>query len=215
MRVVVAEDSPLLRAGIVRVLESAGLEVVAEAGDADDLIRKVRAHKPDVAVVDIRMPPRGEDDGLVAAELLRGEMPQIGVLVLSQYVEEHYAQRLLGTGAEGAGYLLKDRVADPDRFVESVRRVGNGGSALDPEVVAMMLGRKTGSGGPVDSLTDRETDVLSRMAEGRTNRAISAELFLSERAVERHVTGIFEKLGLTNTGEDHRRVLAVLAWMDR
>lgn len=215
MRVVVAEDAPLLRAGIVRVLESAGLEVVAEAGDAEDLVRKVRAHKPDVAVVDIRMPPKGEDDGLVAAELLRTELPQLGVLVLSQYVEEHYAQRLLGSGAEGAGYLLKDRVADPDRFVDSVRRVANGGSALDPEVVAMMLGRKTGSGGPLDSLTDRETDVLSRMAEGRTNRAISAELFLSERAVERHVTGIFEKLGLTNTGEDHRRVLAVLAWMDR
>ena len=215
MRVVVAEDSPLLRAGIVRVLESADMEVVAEAGDADDLVRKVRAHKPDVAVVDIRMPPRGEDDGLVAAELLRAEMPQVGLLVLSQYVEEHYAQRLLSSGAEGAGYLLKDRVADPDRFVESVRRVANGGSALDPEVVAMMLGRKTGKGGPLDSLTERETEVLSRMAEGRTNRAISGELFLSERAVERHVTGIFEKLSLTNTGEDHRRVLAVLAWMDR
>ncbi len=215
MRVVVAEDSPLLRAGIVRVLESADFEVVAEAGDADDLVRKVRAHKPDVAVVDIRMPPKGEDDGLAAAELLRGELPGLSVLVLSQYVEEHYAQRLLGSGAEGAGYLLKDRVADPDRFVESVRRVGNGGSALDPEVVSLMLGRKTGSGGPLDSLTERETEVLSRMAEGRTNRAISGELFLSERAVERHVTGIFEKLGLTNTGEDHRRVLAVLAWLDR
>lgn len=214
MRVVVAEDSPLLRAGIVRVLESADIEVVAEAGDADDLIRKVRAHKPDLAVVDIRMPPKGEDDGLAAAELLRAELPHIGMLVLSQYVEEHYAQRLLAAGAEGAGYLLKDRVADPDRFVESVRRVGNGGSVLDPEVVALMLGR-SGNAGPLAALTERETEVLSRMAEGRTNRAISGELFLSERAVERHVTGIFEKLGLTNTGEDHRRVLAVLAWMDR
>ncbi len=214
MRVVVAEDAPLLRAGIVRVLESGGIEVVAEAGDADDLLRKVRAHKPDVAVVDIRMPPRGEDDGLAAAEILRAELPHIGMLVLSQYVEEHYAQRLLASGAEGAGYLLKDRVADPDRFIEAVRRVGNGGSVLDPEVVSLMLGRKS-SDGPLASLTDRETEVLQRMAEGRTNRAISGELFLSERAVERHVTGIFEKLGLTNTGSDHRRVLAVLAWMDR
>ena len=214
MRVVVAEDSTLLRAGIVRVLESARIEVVGEAADADDLLRKVRAHKPDVAVVDIRMPPKGEDDGLAAAEVLRAELPAIGVLVLSQYVEEHYAQRLLAAGAEGAGYLLKDRIADPDRFVEAVRRVGNGGSVLDPEVVALMLGRKAGDG-PLASLTERETDVLQRMAEGRTNRAISGELFLSERAVERHVTGIFEKLGLTNTGADHRRVLAVLAWMDR
>jgi DNA-binding NarL/FixJ family response regulator len=214
MRVVVAEDSPLLRAGIVRVLESADIEVVAEAGDADDLLRKVRAHKPDLAVVDIRMPPKGEDDGLAAAEVLRAELPGIGMLVLSQYVEEHYAQRLLAGGAEGAGYLLKDRVADPDRFIESVRRVANGGSVLDPEVVSLMLGRKGGDG-PLASLTERETEVLQRMAEGRTNRAISGELYLSERAVERHVTGIFEKLGLTNTGEDHRRVLAVLAWMDR
>jgi DNA-binding NarL/FixJ family response regulator len=203
-----------LRAGIVRVLESAGIEVVAEAGDADDLLRKVRAHKPDLAVVDIRMPPKGEDDGLAAAEILRAEFPGIGMLVLSQYVEEHYAQRLLASGAEGAGYLLKDRVADPERFIESVRRVANGGSVLDPEVVSLMLGRKGGDG-PLASLTERETEVLQRMAEGRTNRAISGELFLSERAVERHVTGIFEKLGLTNTGEDHRRVLAVLAWMDR
>lgn len=215
MRVLVAEDSPLLRAGIVRVLESADIEVVAEAADADELVRKARAHKPDVAVVDIRMPPKGEDDGLAAAELLRGERPELAVLVLSQYVEEHYAQRLLGSGAERAGYLLKDRVADPERFVESVRRVANGGSVLDPEVVSLMLGRKSGTDGPLSSLTERETEVLSKMAEGRTNRAISAEMFLSERAVERHVTGIFEKLGLTNTGEDHRRVLAVLAWLDR
>jgi DNA-binding NarL/FixJ family response regulator len=214
MRVVVAEDSPLLRKGIVRVLQDAEIEVVGEAGDADELLRKVRAHKPDLAIVDIRMPPRGEDDGLVAAETLRGEMPELAVLVLSQYVEEHYAQRLLASGAEGAGYLLKDRVADPDRFVESVKRVANGGSVLDPEVVAQMLGRK-GSDGPVANLTERETEVLQRMAEGRTNRAISQELFLSERAVERHITGIFDKLGLTNTGDDHRRVLAVLAWMDR
>lgn len=214
MRVVVAEDSLLLRAGIVRVLQAASMEVVAEAGDADDLLRKVRAHRPDVAIVDIRMPPRGEDDGLVAAETLRAELPEVGMLVLSQYVEEHYAQRLLAAGAEGAGYLLKDRVADPDRFVEGVRRVANGGSVLDPEVVGLMLGRR-GVGGPLDALTPREADVLQRMAEGRTNRAISAELFFSERAVERHVTAIFEKLGLTNTGEDHRRVLAVLAWVNR
>lgn len=153
MRVLVAEDSPLLRAGIVRVLDSAdGIEVVAEAADADELIRKTRAHKPDVAVVDIRMPPKGEDDGLAAAELLRSEMPDLGVLVLSQYVEEHYAQRLLSAGAERAGYLLKDRVADPDRFVESVRRVANGGSVLDPEVVALMLGRKSGADGPLAAL---------------------------------------------------------------
>ena len=211
MRVVIGEDSVLLRAGVARLLEDAGLEVVAQAADAEDLVRKVRAHKPDVAVVDIRMPPGNADDGLRAARELRAELPQIGVLVLSQYAEEHYVTELLQDGAEGVGYLLKERIADVDRFVDSVRRVAEGGSALDPEIVALMMGRR--EGGPLDALTDREREVLGLMAEGRTNRGIAGELFVSERAVERHVTAIFVKLGLPAGAGDHRRVLAVLAYL--
>jgi DNA-binding NarL/FixJ family response regulator len=211
MRVVIGEDSVLLRAGVARLLEDAGMEVVAQAADAEDLLRKVRAHKPDVAVVDIRMPPGNADDGLRAAREMRSELPGVGVLVLSQYAEEHYVAQLLQDGAEGVGYLLKERIADVDRFVDSVRRVADGGSALDPEIVALMMGRR--EGGPLDALTERELEVLGLMAEGRTNRGIAGELYVSERAVERHVTAIFGKLGLPTGAADHRRVLAVLAYL--
>jgi len=212
MRVVIGEDSVLLRAGVARLLQDAGIEVVGQAADADDLLRKVRAHRPDVAVVDIRMPPGNADDGLRAARAMRAELPDIGVLVLSQYAEEHYVTELLQDGAEGVGYLLKERIADVERFVDSVRRVAEGGSALDPEIVALMMGRR--EGGPLASLTEREREVLALMAEGRTNRGIAGELFVSERAVERHVTAIFGKLGLPAGAGDHRRVLAVLAYLD-
>ena len=212
MRVVIGEDTVLLRAGVARLLEDAGMEVVGQAADAEDLLRKVRAHKPDVAIVDIRMPPGNADDGLRAAQQMRGELPEVGVLVLSQYAEEHYVTQLLQGGAEGVGYLLKERIADVDRFVDSVRRVAEGGSALDPEIVALMMGRR--EGGPLDSLTEREREVLGLMAEGKTNRGIAGELFVSERAVERHVTAIFGKLGLPSGAGDHRRVLAVLAYLD-
>jgi DNA-binding NarL/FixJ family response regulator len=212
VRVVIADDSVLLREGAVRILEEAGIEVVGQAGDAEDLLRKVRAHRPDVAIVDIRMPPTNVDEGLVAAETLRAELPEVGVLVLSQYVEESYAQRLMANGAEGVGYLLKDRVADLDRFVDGVRRVAEGGSVLDPEVVSQMLGQRRPDG-PLQTLTPREREVLEAMAEGQTNRAISDALGVTERAVERHVTAIFEKLGLSAGDGGHRRVLAVLAYL--
>jgi len=212
MRIVIAEDSVLLRRGAVRLLEDAGFEVVGEAGDGEDLLRKVRAHKPDVVVVDIRMPPTHVDEGLQAAAVIRRELPEIGVLMLSQYVEEHYVTSLMEHGAEGVGYLLKDRVADVERFTDAIRQVGAGGSVLDPEVVAHMLGRRT-KDQPVDDLTDREREVLGLMAEGKTNRAIAETMFVSERAVERHVTSIFVKLGLPTTDQDHRRVLAVLAYL--
>jgi DNA-binding NarL/FixJ family response regulator len=211
MHVVVAEDTVLLREGIVRLLTEAGLEVVAQAGDAEDLLRKVRAHRPEVAVVDIRMPPGNADDGLQAAKLIRAELPETGVLVLSQYADEHYAMQLLADGAEGVGYLLKDRVGDVDAFVDAVRRVASGGSALDPEVVARMVGHRRDD--PLESLTPREREVLELMAQGFSNKAICDQLFLSERAVERHITGVLSKLGIPATGQEHRRVLAVLAYL--
>jgi DNA-binding NarL/FixJ family response regulator len=212
VRVVVAEDSVLLREGIVRLLEEAGFEVVGQAGDAEDLVRKVSAHKPEVAVVDIRMPPTSTDDGLRAALEIRRNLPGTGVLVLSQYVEEGYALDLVDDRADGTGYLLKDRVADVDRFVEAVRRVGEGGSVLDPEVVATLLGRRRRDD-PLAELTEREREVLALMAEGRSNRAIAEELVVTERAVEKHVTSIFSKLDLSPAPEDHRRVLAVLTFL--
>ena len=212
MRLVVADDAVLLREGAVRLLEEAGFDVVAQAGDADDLLRKVRAHKPDVAIIDVRMPPENADDGLRAALTIRDELPDTGILLLSQYVEDRYLGELLAGGAEGVGYLLKDRIAEVERLTDAVERVGEGGSVLDPEVVAQMLGRSREKG-PLDELTDREREVLGLMAEGRTNRAIAAELFISERAVERHVTSIFSKLDLVPTEEDHRRVLAVLTYL--
>ncbi len=209
MRVVLADDQPLLRAGIARLLEDAGMDVVAQAADAEDLLRKVGAHKPDVAVVDVRMPPSHTDEGLRAAAEIRKRFPDVGVLVLSQYVEEAYALDLFADGADGLGYLLKDRVADLDRFVDSVRRVGEGGPALDPEVVARLLGRRRVED-PLEALTPREREVLGLMAEGRSNSGIAEHLVVTERAVEKHVTSIFTKLGLAPVPEDHRRVLAVL-----
>jgi DNA-binding NarL/FixJ family response regulator len=212
MRVVVAEDSVLLREGVVRLLEEAEFDVVAQAGDADDLLRKVAAHKPDVAIVDVRMPPTNTDDGLRAAQKIRADHPNTGVLVLSQYVEEGYALELLAENAEGVGYLLKDRIADIERFTDSVRRVAEGGSALDPEVVAQLLGRRRRED-PLEALTPREREVLGLMAEGRSNNAIAEQLVVTERAVEKHVTSIFSKLRLPSASEDHRRVLAVLAYL--
>jgi len=211
-RVVVAEDSVLLREGIVRLLEEAGCEVVGQAGDADELVRKAWAHKPDVAVVDVRMPPTLTDDGLRAALEIRRRLPDIGVLVLSQYVAEDLAAELLGDNAKGTGYLLKDRVADVETFLDAFARVADGGSALDPEVVAAMLGRRRRND-PLADLTPREHEVLALMAEGRSNRAIAERLVVTERAVENHVTGIFGKLNLSPAPEDHRRVLAVLTFV--
>jgi DNA-binding NarL/FixJ family response regulator len=202
----------LLREGIVRLLSESDLEVVGQAGDAEDLLRKVGAHKPDVVIADIRMPPDNTDDGLRAAIEIRDRHPGIGVLVLSAYVEEAYALELVSDDASGIGYLLKDRVADVDGFVDSVRRVGNGGSALDPEVVSRLLGRTTRTD-PLGELTDREREVLELMAEGRSNKAIAAALVITARAVEKHVTSIFGKLNLEPTDEDHRRVLAVLTFL--
>lgn len=214
MRVVVADDSALLREGVVRLLEEAGLEVVGQAADAEELLRKVRAHKPDVAVVDVRMPPTHTDEGLRAAREIRDELPEVSVLVLSQYVELAYARELLAESAEGLGYLLKDRVTDIDALADAVRRVGGGGSVLDPEVVSHMLGRARRDD-PLAELTPREREVLGLMAEGRSNAAIASELVVTERAVEKHVTGIFGKLDLPASSEDHRRVLAVLRFLDK
>jgi DNA-binding NarL/FixJ family response regulator len=212
VRAVIAEDSVLLREGLTRLLTEAGIDVVGQAGDADDLLRKTRAHKPDVVITDIKMPPGQSDEGLRAAQVIRSELPDIGVLVLSQYVEEGYAMELLGENAEGVGYLLKDRIADVDRFLDAVRRVAEGGSALDPEVVSHMLGRRRRED-PLDELTPREREVLGLMAEGRSNHAIAEQLVVTERAVEKHVTSIFGKLGFRSQPDDHRRVLAVLAYV--
>jgi DNA-binding NarL/FixJ family response regulator len=212
MRVVLADDQMLLREGVARLLEDAGMEVVAQAGDAEDLLRKVGAHKPDVAIVDVRMPPTHTDEGLRAAATIRERHPDVGVLVLSGVVEEALAMELFADGADGLGYLLKDRVADLDRFVESVRRVGEGGSALDPEVVGRLLGRRRRED-PLAALTPREREVLGLISEGRSNAGIAEHLVVSERAVEKHVTSIFTKLGLQPGPETHRRVLAVLTFM--
>jgi DNA-binding NarL/FixJ family response regulator len=213
MRVVIAEDSVLLREGLARLLGENDIEVVAQAGDGEDLLRKARAHKPDVAIVDVRMPPGHSDEGIRAAREIRSELPETGVLVLSQDVEEAYARELLASDASGIGYLLKDRVADVEGFVEAVRRVADGGSALDPQVVSTMLGR-AGGDDPLDALTAREREVLELMAEGRSNAAVAERLVVTERAVEKHVTSIFAKLDLPPTPDDHRRVLAVLRYLD-
>lgn len=213
MRVIVAEDSVLLREGVVRLLQESGHEVVAQAGDSEELMRKVRAHKPDLAVVDVRMPPTQTDEGLRAAKEIRSELPECGVLVLSGYVEPTYAQELLADNAQGLGYLLKDRVSDVTAFVDAVERVGAGGSALDPEVVSILMGRSR-ENDPLEELTPREREVLAMMAEGRTNAAIAGQLVVTERAVEKHITSIFGKLGLTASNDDHRRVLAVLRFLE-
>jgi DNA-binding NarL/FixJ family response regulator len=214
LRVVVADDSALLREGIASLLEGAGHHVVGRSGDADDLLLKVRAYTPDVAIVDVRMPPRYADDGLVAAAEIRRSHPGgVAVLVLSQHLEPTYMLELVGDNASGVGYLLKDRVRDVAEFLDAVQRVAAGGTAFDPEVVKSLVGRRQRSA--LDELTDRERAVLSLIAEGRSNRAIAKHLYLSARAVERHVQAIFQKLSLPDSEDDNRRVLAVLALLSR
>jgi DNA-binding NarL/FixJ family response regulator len=213
VRVVIAEDSVLLRQGLVHLLTDAGMEVVAAVDDADRLLRVVDEHLPDICVVDIRMPPTHTDEGVRAALVIRAQHPEVSVLMLSQYVEERYATDLIASNTSGFGYLLKDRVADVTEFVEAVRRVADGGTALDPEVVSQLLVRSRRAD-PLAGLTPRETDVIRLMAEGRSNAGIAAELVVSEGAVEKHVSSIFAKLGLPPAEQDHRRVLAVLRWLD-
>jgi DNA-binding NarL/FixJ family response regulator len=212
LRVVVAEDSFLMRAGVVRVLEGAGVTVVGEAGDASELLQQAREHRPDVVVTDIRMPPTHTDEGLRAAATIRTELPDTGVVVLSQYVKESYALHLLAESAAGVGYLLKQRVMEPDGFARAVREVARGGCVLDPEVVSRMLERRH-PGGPIDTLTTTESDVLGRMAQGQANRAIAVALHISEPTLERHLSSIFRKLDLPPSAEGHRRVLAVLTYL--
>ncbi len=214
IRVVVGEDQPIVRQGVIAVLEGAGFEVVGVAGDAEDLIRKANAHKPDVIVTDIQMPPDSTDDGLRAARAIRAARPEIGVMVLSQYLEDSYALELLSEGARGVGYMLKDRVGDLAIFTDAIRRVANGGSALDPDVVQRMVDRPRIES-PIDELTPREREVLALMAEGRSNQGIADALIVTVAAVERHVTSIFSKLDLRQAPEDHRRVLAVLRYLQR
>jgi DNA-binding NarL/FixJ family response regulator len=213
MRVVIADDSLLLREGVSRLLDEAGFEVVGQAADGDELMREVANKSPDVAIVDIRMPPTHTDEGLRAARELRRLYPKLGVLVLSQYVRPSYALELLGDDASGVGYLLKDRVSDVHELSEAVHRVGEGGSVLDPSVVAQLVGRRRPRNDPLDQLTEREREVLALMAEGRSNRAIGDRLFITSRTVEKHVRSIFTKLNLSATQSDHRRVLAVLAYL--
>jgi DNA-binding NarL/FixJ family response regulator len=212
MRVVIAEDSVLLREGLARLLVEAEFDVVAQVGNAPDLRAVVRRENPDVAIVDIRMPPTQTDEGAQAAEEIRAEHPEVGILLLSQVVEPRHALKLFSESPEGFGYLLKDRVLEIDDFVEAVRRVGRGGTAMDPEVVGQLLGRRR-QGSRLDELTPREREVLGLMAEGRSNQGICAKLFLSPKTVETHVASIFMKLGLQQAPDDHRRVLAVLAYL--
>jgi DNA-binding NarL/FixJ family response regulator len=213
VRIVIAEDSVLLRAGLTRLLVDAGEEVVASVGDADELLRVVELQQPDLAVVDVRMPPTHTDDGLRAALEMRRRWPTMGILVLSQYVEERYASELLAVDTAGLGYLLKDRIADVSEFLADVRRVGDGGTALDPEVVSQLLAR-SGRGRVLDRLSPREREVLALMAEGRSNQAIAEALVVSDGAVEKHVSNIFSKLDLLPAEQDNRRVLAVLRWLE-
>ena len=214
MRVVLAEDSVLLREGVARLLEEQGFEIVAQTGTAQDLMLKVRSYSPNVVIVDIRMPPTHTDEGLKAAQEIRQTYPDVGVLVLSQYVEPSYAMELLAESAEGVGYLLKDRVSDVSEFAAAVRRVGEGGSALDPAIVSQLVGRRRRDD-PIDQLTPREREVLEHMAQGRSNQGIADQLVVTERAVEKHVTSIFGKLRLPHAPEDHRRVLAVLTYLQQ
>ncbi|HEU5298304.1 MAG TPA: response regulator transcription factor [bacterium] len=214
MRVVVADDSVILREGLVRLLREAGFDVIGQAGDAAELLAQVDAHRPDVAIVDIRMPPTHTDEGLRAARELRARHPRLGVLVLSQHVRAGYAIELLSHGTQGIGYLLKDRVSDLTELTEAVRRVGEGGSVLDPSVVGQLVKRKRTGEDPVEELTDREREVLGLMAEGRSNKAIADRLFVTEHTVEKHVQNIFAKLDLPATADDHRRVLAVLTFLN-
>ena len=213
LRVVIADDHVLLRQGVASMLDGEGFDVVAQAGDAEDVIRKVNAHHPDVAIIDIRMPPNGTDDGLRAAIAIRQAHPEMGVLVLSQYVEAAYAVELIGDDARGVGYLLKDRVGDFEEFAGALRRVAAGGSVLDPEVVHWMFGRERVTS-RLDELTPRELEVLGLVAEGCSNQAVADRLVISQRAVEKHVTSILSKLGLPTEPAAHRRVMAVLAFLE-
>jgi DNA-binding NarL/FixJ family response regulator len=213
LRVVIGEDDVLLREGIGRLLAEAGFDVVGQTGDAEDFLRKALAHRPDVAVIDIQMPPGHEADGLRAAVELRARLPAVGILVLSSFYEEGYALDLIGESAEGIGYLLKERVGDVEAFTNAVARVAAGGSALDPEVVGRMLGRRRSPGGPLEELTARERDVLAQIAEGKSNRGIAEALVVTTAAVEKHVTSIFHKLGIDSTPTGHRRVLAALRYL--
>jgi DNA-binding NarL/FixJ family response regulator len=213
LRVVIGEDQALMRMGLSLVLERAGFEIVAIAADAEDVVRKTAAHRPDLLVTDIRMPPTNTDDGLRAAIESRSRVPGLPVLVLSQYLQRDYAVELLESGDEGVGYLLKQRVADVDRFVADLHRVVDGGSVLDPEVVAAMVGRHRAEADPVARLTDRQREVLELMAQGRSNAAIAAELGISEKAIVRHTSNIYEELGLGLSPDDHRRVLAVVRFL--
>ena len=212
LRVVVADDSVLLREGLVRVLVEAGVDVVGSYGDADQLLAALESTAPDLAVLDVRMPPSYRDEGVRAAIEARRRRPGLGILLLSQYVEVAYAQELLASGTGGIGYLLKDRVASLAELDDAITRIAAGGTVLDPEVVAQLIGRRHD---PLSTLTPREREVLALMGEGRTNAAISAALFIGTGAVEKNVTSIFQKLGLDDSGSDHRRVLAVLAWLQR
>jgi DNA-binding NarL/FixJ family response regulator len=211
LRLVLADDSMLLREGIARLLTESGFEIVGQAGGAEELVAAVREHRPDVAIIDIRMPPDHTDEGLRAAEAIRAEHgTEVGILVLSQYVETSFALRLVADGAGGVGYLLKDRVDDLDDFADAIRRIARGGSVIDPEVVARLVGsRRTRV--PLDDLTPREREVLALIAEGRSNQAIGDQLFLAPKTIETHIASIFSKLGLLPAPDDHRRVLAVLA----
>lgn len=211
MRAVIAEDSLLLRIGVVKVLEAAGFEVCAQVTDAEGLLAAVEEHRPDIAVVDVRMPPAFTDEGVRAALVIRRQYPRTAVLLLSQYVEERYAADLLATNTSGVGYLLKQRVADVEEFAEAVRRVAAGGTALDPQVVAQLLVRRHSD--PLDRLTPREREVLELMAGGRSNAGVAAELVVSESAVAKHINSIFTKLDLPRADADHRRVLAVLRFL--
>jgi len=212
MRVVIAEDLALLRDGLERLLRDNGFEVVASVRDGDSLLREIAAHKPDIAVVDIRLPPDFRDEGLRAAIEARKQSPDTAILVVSQYVEQAYAKELLADGRGGVGYLLKDRILHVVEFIEAVRRVADGGTALDPEVVAHLFSSQT-AGGPLERLTPREQEVLALMAEGRSNNGIAETLVLTVGAVEKHIASIFSKLDLPQSGTDHRRVLAVLAYL--
>jgi len=212
VRVVIAEDLALLRDGLTRLLRDSGFEVVAAVENGDDLVTAVTGERPDVAIVDVRLPPTFTDEGVRAALRARQEVPGTPVLILSQYVEQTYAAELLADGAGGVGYLLKDRVANPDEFVGAVRRVAEGGTALDPEAVAQLFARRRGHA-PLDELTPREAEVLGLMAEGRSNAGIARELVVTEGAVEKHISSILGKLGLPPSDDDHRRVLAVLAYL--
>ena len=215
MRVAIAEDQFLLRDGLIRLLEAYGFEVAAAVDNGDDLLAVLRAGRPDVAVVDVRLPPTFTDEGLRAALLARQELPRLPILVLSQYVEQLYARELLADGAGAVGYLLKDRVLDGEQFTDAVRRVADGGTVMDPEVIARLLARNAGTQSPLSRLSPREREVLGLMAEGRSNAAIAQRLVVTERAIAKHTAAIFGKLDLQPSDDDNRRVLAVLAYLGK